>query len=405
MPTDGQQSNKQGLANRTKILLLSGYDAASHQFWRERLQTELPEYDWTQIALADRYFSWRIRGNSLTFGFEYREQLELDYDCLIVTSMVDLASLRGFVPKLARIPTLVYVHENQFDYPESQGTHQQHNQLNAQLTSIYSLLCADKILFNSQYNFDTFYQGASNLLKKLPDGIPNGLIARLKHLSSVLAVPIEAYAIGQQVTNRRNFVEETKPIGPSELELHLVWNHRWEYDKQPEVLFDALVKFKQLGFRFKLHVLGQSFRHIPKCFILAKKALAEHIVTWGYQPREKYDAILSQADLVISTALHDFQGLSMLEAIARGAKPIAPNRVAYPEYIAADDLYSVDSINSEHERLCQHLVSVYQQWPHFESDKNSIVTTNAIESYFSSRLIPLYREVIDSMTGTVNNIS
>ena len=97
-----------------KILLLSAYDAASHQRWRQELEEFFPEHQWTQLSLPPRYFSWRVRGNSVSWAFSQRTLLTQAYDLVIVTSMVDLSSLRGFVPELARIPTLVYFHENQF---------------------------------------------------------------------------------------------------------------------------------------------------------------------------------------------------------------------------------------------------------------------------------------------------
>jgi hypothetical protein len=68
----------------------------------------LPEYHWTQLALPARHFSWRLRGNGLSFAFEETEILDGDYDLLIATSMVDLSTLRGFHPALANLPTLVY---------------------------------------------------------------------------------------------------------------------------------------------------------------------------------------------------------------------------------------------------------------------------------------------------------
>ena len=43
--------------------------------------------------------------------------LARDYDLALATSMVDLASLRGLIPKLAAVPSLLYFHENQFAYP------------------------------------------------------------------------------------------------------------------------------------------------------------------------------------------------------------------------------------------------------------------------------------------------
>ncbi|MDC0414664.1 DUF3524 domain-containing protein, partial [Gammaproteobacteria bacterium] len=101
-----------------KILLLSAYDAMSHTIWRRRLAAMFPEHEWTQLALPPRHFNWRIRGNSLQWALNEQDALTQDYDLLIATSMVDLASLRGFVPSLSKIPTLLYFHENQFVYPE-----------------------------------------------------------------------------------------------------------------------------------------------------------------------------------------------------------------------------------------------------------------------------------------------
>ena len=97
-----------------KTLLLSGYDAASHKRWRLELQHHLAHHQWTQLALPPRYFNWRIRGNSMSWAFSQRELLAQQYDVLIATSMVDLSALRGFIPSLAAIPTVLYFHENQF---------------------------------------------------------------------------------------------------------------------------------------------------------------------------------------------------------------------------------------------------------------------------------------------------
>ncbi|MCF6194194.1 MAG: DUF3524 domain-containing protein, partial [Kangiellaceae bacterium] len=178
---------------RTKpnILLLSGYDAASHKHWRNILEENLTEYNWTQVCLPDRHFYWRIRSNSLSYAFEHSDILNLSYDCLIVTSMVDLSALRGFVPKLANIPTLIYFHENQFSYPSSFKGNVNNNLIHAQLTSIYSLLCGDRILFNSEYNKRTFYSGANQLLDRMPDLVPQGLLSNSLSKSNVLPVPIE----------------------------------------------------------------------------------------------------------------------------------------------------------------------------------------------------------------------
>jgi len=373
---------------KKRLLLLSAYDAKSHQHWRHLLQNTLDQYDWTQIALPDRHFSWRVRGNSLTYATQYHDLLSKHYDALIVTSMVDLSALRGFVPSLAKIPTLNYFHENQFDYPASVQREFDANRLNAQLTSIYSLICADTLLFNSQYNQDTFFSGANALLKKMPDGVNKRLLDDIQAKSKVLAVPIHDH-YWSKAQNRPT--RDNHPI-------EIVWNHRWEYDKQPQVLFDALILLQQAGVPFKLHLLGQSFRKIPECFAKAKAQLAEHIATWGYQPNEKYQQILHSADIVVSTAIHDFQGLSMLEAIAAGCFAIAPNRVAYPEYIPAQDLYSVVDGVDEAQTLSE---AIKNKISAIESGKlgrqHRLERAEAIKRYACASLIGEYCQILERL--------
>jgi len=60
---------------RARILLLSAYDAASHQYWRNWLSASFPEYDWTCLTQPDRHFYWRIRSNALTFLEQHSEEL------------------------------------------------------------------------------------------------------------------------------------------------------------------------------------------------------------------------------------------------------------------------------------------------------------------------------------------
>src|SRR5690554_3858847 len=100
-----------------RILLLSGYDAASHRRWREQLVTLLPGYHWQTLALPPRFFQWRIRGNPVSWLDE--PCLQESWDLVIATSMVDLATLRGLHPSLANTPCLLYMHENQFAFPVS----------------------------------------------------------------------------------------------------------------------------------------------------------------------------------------------------------------------------------------------------------------------------------------------
>ncbi len=339
--------------SKPKILLLSAYDTPSHNHWCRVLTEKLTQFDWTTLILPARYYAWRVKGNSLTWGVGDFPELLDDYHLIIATSMVDITSLRGFRPNLAKVPLMVYFHENQFDYPVSA---QQKDDIHIKLLSIYNAVCADRVLFNSDYNRNTFLEGAAQLLKKMPDHVPGGLLHRLNSSSQVLPVPIDLTRL------------ETRAISPGQ-PLKIVWNHRWEYDKNPEAFFQALMLLKQQNIPFKLAVMGQTFRNSPPIFEEARNTLSAHITHWGYQSSDDHFDCLSRSDLVVSTAWHDFQGLALQEAMALGCVPVCPNRVAYPEYVPQQLLYN-NSTDKDAEHLAQKLTDIHRLG--FDKNINSI---------------------------------
>ena len=320
------------------ILLLSAYDAQSHQYWRTGLVDQFPDFHWQVLTLPARFFSWRIRGNSLTWAFSHRDILSKPYDLIIATSMCDISSLKGFVPALANVPTIVYFHENQFAYPQSG---REHPSVEPQILSIYNALAADKVLFNSQFNYDSFIKGASELLKKLPDQVPKNLVEEISQKVKVLPVPLKPLSFEKIDLCLNN-------------ELQIVWNHRWEYDKGPELLELTLSQLIEKNVSFKMHIVGQAFRRVPDIFNSIKASYNDYLGYWGYiEDTHLYFSLLSQSDIVLSTAKHDFQGLSVLQGMQCNAMPLVPNRLAYPEFITKEYQYS--AVDEEGNTMSEHL--------------------------------------------------
>ena len=336
---------------RGKILLLSAYDASSHKQWRKRLASMFPQHDWTQLALPPRHFNWRIRGNSLQWGFGEFDALHTQYDLLIATSMVDLSSLRGFLPCLAQIPSIVYFHENQFVYPA--GVKQRKENVEPQLIPLYAALCADAVIFNSEYNRRTFLAGARRLFQKLPDDLATTLLPRLEK-SEVIPVPLPVIDTLSQTTSDNSLLE-------------VIWNHRWEYDKDPGLLLQVVRLITEGKIPIRLHIVGEQFRLRPAEFEQMQALLRQHAATlnraegeFGFiDNRQDYYALLQRGDVVLSTALHDFQGLALQEACAFGCTPLAPDNLVYPEYLAAQFLYPAQN---QTDSAAQHIFSRLAEW-------------------------------------------
>ncbi len=329
-----------------RVLLLSAYDAHSHRRWREGLVAAFPEWDWTLLTLPPRNFAWRIRGNSLSWAFGERALLERHYDLLVTTSMTDLSTLRGLVPALTQLPTLVYCHENQFAYPEGR---QQQVRVESMMVNLYTLLAANRVVFNSAWNRDSCLDGIRGLLDRMPDAVPPGVVEHVSTKSRVLPVPLEADW----------FNANTRTAGGEPLTI--VWNHRWEYDKGPERLFAALLQLQRAGMDFRVHVIGQQFRKQPAVFAEMHARLGNHISAWGMvQDVMDYRFLLQQSDIVLSTALHEFQGLAVQEAVVSGCIPLLPDRLSYPEYFAAPYCYTshLDDAGREGELIAARIL----QW-------------------------------------------
>ena len=300
-----------------RVLLLSAYEAVSHRYWAQSLMAQLDEVSWTLLSLPPRHFSWRIRGNPLSWMLKEHDTLSQSYEVVLVTSMVDLATLIGLFPHLGRAKKIVYFHENQFAYPESSD---QIPQVEAKMVNLYTALAADSVVFNSAYNRDSFIDGARVFLKKMPENLPAAKpLEALRERSQVLPVPIPDSSASRQ----HMAVQKTVPQ-------RIVWNHRWEYDKNPDDFFAVLFALSDAGVAFELAVLGQRFREAPAIFDEAEQRLAKHIVAWGPQPEEMYRELLDSAGIVVSTTWHEFQGLAIMEAAQRGALPLVPDRLCFP---------------------------------------------------------------------------
>ena len=116
----------------------------------------------------------------------------------------------------------------------------------------------------------------------------------------------------------------------------VLWNQRWEYDKNPTEFFTVLQRLADEGVNFGVAVAGENLRQTPSEFIEARERLGERVVHWGYvEGRAAYGRLLAAADVVVSTAWHEFFGVATVEAIFCGCLPLLPNRLSYPELIPA----------------------------------------------------------------------
>ncbi|XP_033127142.1 glycosyltransferase-like domain-containing protein 1 [Anneissia japonica] len=416
----------------SSILLIEAFYSGSHSQLIDTLENGLGGC--IKYTLPGKKWHWRARTAALYFSQEIVPSHE--YRILFTSSVLNLAELIALRPDLFKLKKIVYFHENQLVYPVRK---QQDRDFQYGYNQIITCLAADVVLFNSQYNMDSFLSSIGTFLKLMPDFRPKDLAEKIRPKCQVLYFPIdfpqlktensamlqdgkessttidtletcnlteqndslqkkmETLGMSSQISasgvfdcnnvklnldealhqpelmipiEHRHFCQKdlnstsslneecTDVCDPSADEirtfnsssishqtspLKIIWAHRWEHDKNPELFFSTLYKLHESGESFRISVLGENFSEIPDIFKEAYEQLKDYILHWGYlKSKEEYFKVLIEGDIAVSTANHEFYGVAMLEAVHCGCFPLCPNRLVYPEIFPKDCLYNTD---------------------------------------------------------------
>jgi glycosyltransferase involved in cell wall biosynthesis len=326
------------------IWLLNPYHTGSHRAWADGYAVHSQHR--VRILSMDGYFwKWRMQGGALELAAQARALRAADErpDLLLATSMANLPAFLGLLRReLGRVPVVLYMHENQLTYPPPPGSRRD---LTYGMIQHLSMLAADRVCFNSHYHLESWFTELPRLLKHFPDYTHLETLETTRSRSQVLPVGcdlrrLDGFAArrGDRETERQGDIipqqlrdTETRG-GPL-----VVWNQRWEYDKDPETMLRALYALADEGLRFRVALAGENFRVTPEEFNEARSRLGDRLGHYGYAESEaEYAGLLHGADIVLSTAIHEFFGVSVVEAVYCGCLPVLPRRLSYPELIPPD---------------------------------------------------------------------
>ncbi|XP_061548330.1 glycosyltransferase-like domain-containing protein 1 isoform X2 [Phycodurus eques] len=364
-----------------RILLLEPFYGGSHKQLLDLLSAHLDSS--VAFTMPAKKWHWRARTSALYFS--HNVPASPTYRVLFCSSVLNLCELVGLRPDMARLKKVLYFHENQLVYPVRK---EQDRDFQYGYNQILSCLVADTVVFNSAFNMNSFLSSIASFLKKIPDQRSPKDVAQIirpkcrvlyfplhlanvtrlfpkhkllcgvtgpSHTGDIIATltdsTLQSGLDQQSSLNRQSGPDRQSGLeqqyGPDHRQdspgkpLHIVWPHRWEHDKDPELFFSTMVKLKEEGLNFLLSVLGETFTDVPEAFATCRPLLDSHVLHWGFlESREDYVSVLCQADVVLSTARHEFFGVAMLEAVHCGCYPLCPNALVYPEIFPAEYLYA-----------------------------------------------------------------
>jgi glycosyltransferase involved in cell wall biosynthesis len=304
-----------------RIVLVEPFFSGSHRLWAEGLKAN-STHEILILSLPGRHWKWRMHGAAITLSTELA-QLPWTPDLIVATDMLDVATFKALLPQeFQQVNIALYFHENQLAYPWSPAATAEEISRDKQYGFINytSALAADAVLFSSAYNQSSFCHTLPSFLSGFPDHQNAQTVDRIVRKSTVLPVGLDLKRLELPHSER-----STKPT--------VLWNHRWEHDKNPEDFFTALYALSEENLDFDLIVLGKSYSSQPAVFEAARKRLSPHIVHWGYaESLDEYRQLLHRSTVAPVTSNQDFFGISALEAVYCGAQPLWPNRLAFPEH-------------------------------------------------------------------------
>lgn len=296
------------------VLLVEPWHAGSHAAWatayvdgsRHRVRT---------ISHPGRFWRWRMRGAAVTLAEAALATTEEQgpAEVVLVSGMVDLAQLRGLAGPALDVPVVLYLHENQVAYPHDDAT-----DLDAAWRTWTSLLAADAIVINSAHHRDVLVDGLGRLLATAPD-------LGHEHLLDGVVERIEVLPVGVSLPGAGPRSDADPPT--------VIWNHRWDGDKQPDVFVRAIESIAGSGVDVRVVLAGEDDWDGAPRRRAAQEQLGDLVAAAGPFNADEYHGWLRRSDVVVSAARHEFFGVAVVEAIAAGCVPVLPDALAYPEII------------------------------------------------------------------------
>ena len=337
-------------------MLILYCEYTSHSYWA-KTYAKYSKHSVSRMSIDGSNFKWRMQSCAIAFANQFlrtfcaieqssngehiRNQIEIKTDiqctsCPAVVVIDDLIDLNLFSAMIRRqcpnIRFIYFLHENQLTIPwkcsdrdRVSGSHWVYG-----LQNFKSMLGADRIWWNSRFHREQFLEAMPKLIRNRSndDWTAIVMIQRVRSKSNTVYLPID-YAEIEAVRRSLQSVKIRKS------ERVILWNARWESDKNPALFLYALRHLQKMkDIAFKLVILGEAFCYSKHpLFAQIRTEFAADILQFGFvESYSEYIAWLSLSDVLVMTSNHEFFGISLMESMHCGAVPVLPNHLVYAEH-------------------------------------------------------------------------
>jgi len=301
------------------ILAIEPYLHGSHKAFLKGL-CEYSKHNIIPVALAQPGGKWKMHGDAVYLANKTAE-LEEEIDLILASSMANIPAFVALTnPRFANTPKVLYMHENQLTQPLPEDEQRDYTYC---YINYLSMLSVDKLVFTTQFHYNDFIEALPDFLRKYSNQDLLDTVDTIANKSIVMNPGLHLSTLDQ-----------ADPLPKKSNRKVIVWNQRWQFDRNPAAFFRVLNRLDDAGFDFELILAGDTDHEKPEEFEQAWRRYGDRISHFGYvDDNEKYARLLQKGDIVVSTANYEFFCVAVMEAVYCGCHPLLPNKLHYPALI------------------------------------------------------------------------
>nr|XP_033802477.1 glycosyltransferase-like domain-containing protein 1 isoform X3 [Geotrypetes seraphini] len=317
------------------VLIVEAFYGGSHKQLVDLLQEEIKGC--IIHTLPAKKWHWRARTAALYFMQTIPPNE--NYRVLFASSVLNLAELIALRPDLGKLKKVLYFHENQLIYPVQKC---QERDFQYGYNQILSCLVADVVVFNSNFNMESFLASVSKFLKLIPDHRPKDLDKLIRPKCQVLHFPIKFPNVNRFLPEcKRIRFQKASEVG-GEADAYL---SEGLHSQRKIGATEILVKNSALDLESVLCTTQQGG---PHKLLTTPEEQIKSKPSEGTNPCQEKDKQLMTYSPDSSLAKMDDQQRPLhivwphrwLEAVYCGCYPLCPKALVYPELFPAEYLYS-----------------------------------------------------------------
>jgi len=179
-----------------------------------------------------------MHGDSVKLA-EMSAEIRENIDILLVSSMTNLPAFLALTsPRFAHTPKVMMMHENQLTQPMPDGVERD-------VTYCYinylSMLSADRLLFTTRHHLNELLDALPEFLENFPDDKHYNTVDKIRDKSLVMYPGLNLSVFDGEPDSRE---KNKKPV--------IVWNQRWQFDRNPSTFFKVLNRLNDIDLEFDL---------------------------------------------------------------------------------------------------------------------------------------------------------